>query len=545
MTAIPPHLPARSQASVGASAAPAPAGTQGCPKVRTRSGFPDNVRVNQDCGWVQQAEEWVDVNPAATSNVVVSENEGSGTNTGYNQTAVSPSKSGGTTYYREMTPPGLNRVPNSLGGTTPYARCSDPASAHDGQGNYFYSCVGFNIPYGPESAVLVWRSNHCFQGTVLHYPADQSCSNTVLHYRPVTVVDNLSNLALFWDKELMAADRFSSSPYNGQVYVTATRFDFHCGQQHVNYCESPIWFFKSSDGGVTWSGSEISGVNSDVCAFGDAFNKKLDSSSCNFDQGSYPVVERSGAIDVTYNNCNTPTFVCQQLFVRSTDGGDTWSTPVKVADDYDLQPYNVGNTPDQYGCPPFNPCLPPNGYRLNDFPSMGVDLNTGKLAVFWADFRNGGPCATAFGLPTTPCDNENNDVFASVSTDHGATWGPTRKVSGGGLAADWQPWGDVGENGNLYVGYYTRTVGSNESTGRNDIFLASSSNNGQSWTRKRITTSSMPNMTCQDNSVECGFLGDYMSIERFGGTVYLVWGDTRPHAGTAPDSDVYFAKLSV
>ena len=71
---------------------------------------------------------------------------------------------------------------------------------------------------------------------------------------------------------------------------------------------------------------------------------------------------------------------------------------------------------------------------------MGVDDTTGKLAVFWSDFRNGGPCKinSSFGLPTTPCANYNNDVFAAVSADHGATWSTTKQVTGPGLAAQWQ-----------------------------------------------------------------------------------------------------------
>ena len=42
---------------------------QGCPRVRRAKGRPANVRVSQDCGFVQAAEEWVDVNPKDPRNL--------------------------------------------------------------------------------------------------------------------------------------------------------------------------------------------------------------------------------------------------------------------------------------------------------------------------------------------------------------------------------------------------------------------------------------------------------------------------------------------
>lgn len=522
--------------------------TGGCSLIRVHRGRPDNVRVNQDCGATLQGEEWVDLNPTDPSNVVVSQND---QQFGYNVTSVSPSLNNGSTFYRNYAPPGLNKTPTSTGGQFDYPRCSDPASTFDGKGNYFYTCVAFTVPYGPETAIPVWRSNHCYKATFLHNPADKGvpCDELAQNQTPALVVDNQSNFNISWDKQFMDADRSAKSPFYGNVYVTATGFNLasKCG----GYCESPIHFFKSTDGGVTWTGRQISGVNEDICIFGDAFNPNLNPNRCNFDQGSFPVVEKSGAIDVVFNNTNTPTLVAQQLFVRSTDGGDHWSKPVKVGDDFDLQPFNTTNAVLPNGCAPFRQCLPPNGYRQTDFPAMGIDRHTGKLAVYWSDFRNGGPCATdpATGLPTTPCDNYNNDVFVALSKDHGHTWGQTKQVSNGGISAQWQPWGDVGENGKLYVGYYDRQFHDCEVAGCNDITLATSSTNGNTWQYRRITTSSMPNLVCADNQFECGFLGDYMSTRYFGtqegGTLYLVWADTRPRVGTIPEEDVYFAKLSV
>ena len=100
----------------------------------------------------------------------------------------------------------------------------------------------------------------------------------------------------------------------------------------------------------------------------------------------------------------------------------------------------------------------------------------------------------------------------------------------------------VDENGNLYVGYYTRQYGSCETDGCQDFRLSSSSNDGVTWSTRRITTSSMPNLTDVTNPVQQGFIGDYNSIHATGGSVYMTWADTRGLNGVT-EEDAYFAKV--
>ena len=109
-------------------------------------------------------------------------------------------------------------------------------------------------------------------------------------------------------------------------------------------------------------------------------------------------------------------------------------------------------------------------------------------------------------------------------------------------SAQYFPWGDVDENGGLYVGYYTRQYGDCESTGCGDYRLSTSADNGVSWSQRRITTGSMPNLTDVTNPVQQGFIGDYTSIHVAGQSVYLTWADTRGLNGTV-EEDVYFAKV--
>src|SRR5262249_27437699 len=151
--------------------------------------------------------------------------------------------------------------------------------------------------------VFAWKSNSCLKGSALHTPGSGSCDpfSAPLSATATVIRTNFSDPALSDDKEFVAADHFVGGPFQDNVYVTWTIFDFSC--PHGSYCQSPIYFSKSSDGGVTWSAATIiSGVNADLCQFGNVFKHKLDEHACNFDQGSYPVVGPDGSINVVFNN---------------------------------------------------------------------------------------------------------------------------------------------------------------------------------------------------------------------------------------------------
>jgi hypothetical protein len=222
----------------------------------------------------------------------------------------------------------------------------------------------------------------------------------------------------------------------------------------------------------------------------------------------------------------------------------SWTAPVKVADLFDFQPVGPNAAT---GCPAGRACLPPNGYRLDDFVTISgaVDDNS-RLYVTWSDFRNGGgSCGTGHAATATPpCDN---DVFYASSTDGGAHWSAAIQITPAG-SAQWQPWSGVTRDGStLWVAYYDRSYGNCEFTGCNDITLANvhqPSSNAPSIGHHRITTSSMPNLIVANNPLEAGFLGDYMwlAVDALG-RPNIVWADTRGLNG-AVEEDIYFARFS-
>ena len=513
-------------------------GTVGCQNTFYGPEGISNVRVNQDCSLRRQAEEVVAINPNNPSNLIAGQND---SRIGFNHCGYDWSFDGGKTW-GDMLPPFYQFI-NGDGVT--FDACSDPTATFDGVGNAYIGGVLFEINLA-DSAFVVMKSNAPIGGAFYHTPSPLSFQ--LYRDTPVGVVANNNDPNIFNDKEFIVADAAARSPKQNNVYATWTRFN---GNTLAGVGgNSPIYFSQSTDGGATWSaGVEISGVNTAACT---AFSGETNPNACDQDQGSHPIVGRDGTVYVAFGNGNTPTVGINQHMVVSCpltqdcSNSANWSAPVKITDDYGTQPFGpVAST----ACAGGRQCLPPNGYRLDDFVegSISVDLS-GKLYFAWADFRNGAATCNPNGAAATavpPCDN---DVFYSYSTDRGATWSPAVNLtpkSKFGPSAQWMPWSAVSPDGRtLFVAYYDRSYGNCESTGCNDITLASVSRPAAAQANvryQRITTSSMPNLVVANNPVEAGFLGDYMWIATDGrGNPYVVWADTRGLYG-AVEEDIYFA----
>ena len=527
-----PRGRAPSTPTIGAKA------TQGCQNVFTGGGM-KNTRVNQDCSLRRQAEEVVAIDPNNSKHLIAGQND---SRVGFNKCGYDWSFDGGKTW-GDQVPPFYQFV--MADGHTADA-CSDPTATFDSKGNAYIGGVLFDVG-GAASAFVVAKSNVGIGGAFYHTP-NSALSFQTYRDTPLGVVASDNNPNIFHDKEFIVADATASSPKADNVYATWTRFDFSGGPVGGH---SPIYFSQSTNGGATWSpGIEISGANAAVCT---AFSNEVDPSACDQDQGSHPIVGPDGTIYVAFGNGNTPLpGVNQHLMVKCLASSNcalaaSWSAPTKIGDDIGKQPFGpVAAT----GCPGGRQCLPPNGYRLDDFVegSIAVD-NNGKLYSSWADFRNGAANCNPLGsaaTATTPCDN---DVFYAYSTDGGATWSPTFDVTPWakiGKSAQWMPWSAVSPDGKkYYVAYYDRSYGNCESTGCNDITLAMIGNaltSSPTINYTRITTSSMPNLVVANNPLEAGFIGDYMwTATDKKGKPSIVWADTRGLGGTV-EEDIYIAR---
>jgi hypothetical protein len=524
--------------------------SKGCPN--TFHGRFDNIRVNQDCSLRRQAEEWVGVNPRDFDNITAGQNDSM---VGFNHCGYDFSFDRGKSWASVGTSPPPFYQELFVGTNDTADACSDPAGTFDHLGNAYVTGVFFEIA-DAESSIWVAKSNWPNGGAFYHNPAPGPFQEYSTNQMGEPANDN--NPAVFHDKELMVADSRSTSPKKGNVYVTWTRFQ---AVPPPLGGISPIVFSQSTDGGATWSPAVvISGVNAAVCT-----DFSLTPGACDQDQGSHPVVGPDGTIYVIFGNGNTPTLgINQVLFVRcpaanncATSAG--WEGPFRISSLVGTHPFG----PAAAGCPGGRQCLPPNGYRVPEFTSMSVsvDRNSNVYAI-WADHRNNTNPNCDFrtspvGNGAPPCDH---DVFYSFSTDRGTTWSSTVTVtprSRLGENAQWQPWHDVaGDGSKVYAAFYDRQYGNCETTGCNDITLATISrprSSNRSIEYKRITTASMPNLTLANNPLQAGFLGDYMWVEvshhNFNQKdVHLVWADTRPLPDRLPhqrfpEEDIYYAQI--
>jgi hypothetical protein len=157
-----------------------------------------------------------------------------------------------------------------------------------------------------------------------------------------------------------------------------------------------------------------------------------------------------------------------QGFMRSTDGGTTWSPPKVISTD-----------------PVTAPVDPNTGFPLRtgsdiggSFPDAAVDPSSGKLYVVWEDNRFSG--------------GAHDDIAMSTSTDEGKTWSQPVKVNQTPVSVPaFTPMVSVLPNGIVAVAYYDlRNDPGNPSTLLTDYFIADSHDGGATFSETRITPTS-------------------------------------------------------
>jgi hypothetical protein len=460
------------------------------------------------------------------------------------------SRNGGASWTDSTMPNGFTRGTAFGGVARQYWQASgDPSVAWDSRGNAYYACQVFmrgpGVTNNPDtsSAVYVFRST-----------GDGGASWNFTGHPAIETFDTTG--AILNDKPYMAIDASPTSPFRDRIYVTWTLF----AADGTAY----IYEVHSDDYGQTFSSPVVVSTTSpSLCT--NTGGVPTPQGTCNNNQFSDPFTAPDGTLYVAYSNFNATNTGndnhFQVLLTKSTDGGQTFSAPVKVANYYEL--------PDcatyQGGQDPGRECVPEKGtaqnsvFRATNYPSGGVNPANPKQVVVTIgsyinrDSNESNGCAPA-GVSTTTGGQLytgvktpgacNNKIMLSVSSNGGATFTgsttdprllPVVNTAPRQKRTDqWFQWAAFTPRGTLVTSYYDRQYGADEFTGNMDFSL-SSSHNLSSFTVSRATSASMPLPTqfpdSQGNSL---FIGDYTGVTAVSGA-HPLWADTRnPDAFVCP-----------
>jgi hypothetical protein len=391
----------------------------------------DDRRANSEFSCFPQNETSIAVNPKNQRNIVAGAND---YRNGTGSSGFYASTNGGSQFYSGIIPyPSVNPA-----GTTQGFLVSggDPALVFDRAGIVYYAQIAFNRD-DDTNAVTVQRSTNggftwsraCIvQGTATACggPGDpRQPGDGVVSFQQDN--DSSPNGSIpFDDKEYIAAGPRPSgvSPQCftaahvatacdpakvgvDRIYVTWTKF---------TATDANIMLSYSDDQARSWSPAKVISGSAPFCAFGVGNN-------CDFNQFSTPTVHPvTGLLGVAFENFNTPD-ENQYLFVRSSDGGNTFQGPFFVTPVFDLNfpRAGVSNRQDctargqQSGRIVYtNSC-----FRSNPGGNVVVDKRGGDFAddfyLVMSDNRNGTVISS------------NADIFLFKSIDGGSTWiGPTR-----------------------------------------------------------------------------------------------------------------------
>jgi hypothetical protein len=384
-----------------------------------------DVTVNQDTAGAPQNETAIAVNPNNPNQIVAAANDYvsrtwscsiggtlcSALGDAYSGTYLS--NDGGSTWCCTATDPRhlgtlIPGVEHLTGG--PYDAGGDPAVAWDTHNHVFYAGLGFNRTSAPNTVGVS-------RGTI-----DDSGA---LSWSAPTFINQTTSPSTLNDKEWIAIDDNTSSPFRDRIYVTFTRFLFNA--HNGAYTQSPIFFATSSDGGATFT------------------TPKSIAGNVLYSQGSRPVVGPDGSLYVFWDGARRHDELDSTWVAKSTDGGATWSKPVQIAPLNETE--NLANT----------------AFRVNSYPAAAVAPNgdvyatwttetaDGSVAV-WSKSTDGGTQRTS-PAPVFPAATQTPDDYP-VTQPSGGTLDPPSPRS----VEDVFPAVAVGPDGHVYFSAYRGDV---------------------------------------------------------------------------------------
>lgn len=327
---------------------------------------------------------------------------------GTNQTKYAWSSDGGVTWQEKFTPYDLSGSGNPLTADgLVWDEMSDPVLAIDSTRKIAYLSDLYFSDYSWANGYYISSSSIANGGV------DFTAANT----RPVAVNTD-PNTQSFEDKPWIAVDNSRNPATSGNLYAAWVHY---LAQQYFP-AGGEIHVVRSTDHGATFSAATVVSPPSQV----------------NNVQGPQIAVDPSGRVIVSWFYCldyapvpgqfNDKCMQSQIWGAVSTDGGATFSTPVRISPTH--------NDLDGSGFP--------SAYRKWSAPAMAVDPNNGKIAVVYADQVGSTSVMEFVACPpafTRPCSkpvaisdaNYGERVFPAVAIDNlgivHASWYDSRNAA--------------------------------------------------------------------------------------------------------------------
>jgi hypothetical protein len=351
-----------------------------------------------------------------------------------------------------------------------YTGTSDPAVAWDNSGNVYV--VG--LPFGPGLSIIgitIYQSND--GGRTWGAPK-------LIHSSPGD------------DKQWATGDNNPASPRYGNVYAVWDE-------------GSQMGFARTTDNGATWKGFKSGGVDqpagTPLPGISDSFAPEIN-------------VAADGTVYIVWiNGENTGNTI---KFVKSMDGGDTFSAPAVAASGIT----NLGTTlPNTNGWPHFSTAM----FRVLTLATGCTGLG-GNLVFAWADTREG-----------------NSRIYYRHSSNGGKSWngpGSGQPLLTGALASaadkhDFHPQlanTPAGEIGCTFY-EYGPTGGGEFPPNLINVILAVSTDNGKTFTNRVTVTERAWDPTLDapfaDGVPPVTFIGEYFGFAASNLGFFPFWTDTR------------------
>jgi hypothetical protein len=348
-----------------------------------------------------------------------------------------------------------------------WAGTSDPALSWDNQGHAYLVA----LPFGPGAdtpliGIAIYKSTD--GGRTWSSP-------------------NLIHQSEDWggdDKQWTMGDGYPNSPHYGNVYAA---------WDGGGIGSAKLRFARTTDHGASWKGIKVGGVDQPA---GTAIPGVSDSGSPEF------AIASDGSVYIVWTALSRSRI----KFVKSSDGGDSFSPPRDVAS-------NIT---------PFSSPFPGTKFRVLSFGTICSGSGS-NLLVAWPDLREG-----------------VSRVYYRRSTDGGNTWqGPASGqplLTGNAISKanqhDFMPQLVSTPSGQIGCAFYE--LGPKDdgaSASRIDVILAFSTDNGQTFS-KRVTVTDHPwdpavGAPFSHGDPNVTFIGDYFGLDASRLGFFPLWTDTR------------------